>query len=63
MKREFPFGRIRQDTVAQPLNKREYAILCAKIMQHMTGEECDIVPRGPSLTYLVRFTGEKWIRA
>lgn len=63
LKREFPFGRERQDTIAQPFRNKRMAELSAKIMQHMTGEECDVVPRGPNLYYIVRAVGERWIRA
>jgi hypothetical protein len=63
MKKEFPFGRTPPDTVAQKFTNRDYAYLCRDIMQRMTGEECDVVPRGPTCWYLLRWAGEKWIRA
>lgn len=63
IKREYPFGRVKIDSVAQPLRNRKYAEICAKILQHMTGEECDVVPRGSNTFYVLRYAGEKWIRA
>ena len=62
MKRDYPFGRTLEDSVAQPFRNLELAERCREIMQRMTGEECDLVPRGSSCWYLVRFTGERWIR-
>ena len=53
----------RQDTIAQPFRDKQYAELCKQIMQRMTGDECDVVPRGSGYFYLVRLNGEEWIRA
>jgi hypothetical protein len=61
-KRVYPFGRVMQDTVAQPFRSREYAELFAEILQRMTGEQCDVIPRH-SFNIVVRYAGEKWIRA
>lgn len=63
LNREYPYGRVLADTVAQPFRNKELAMLCARIMQRMTGDECDVVPRGPTWHYLVRCTGERWIKA
>jgi len=64
MKREYPYGRVRQDTVSQPIQYKDYAYLCREIMERVTGEECDVVPRGRNHFYLVRLVGEeKWVRA
>ena len=46
MKREYPFGRVREDTVAQPFRNKRYAELCREIMERVTGDECDVIPRG-----------------
>jgi len=62
MKREYPYGRVRQDTVAQPIRYKQWAELCREIMERVTGEECDVIPRGPSHYILVRLAGEKWVR-
>jgi hypothetical protein len=62
-KRVYPFGKVKLDSVAQPLMNRKYAELCAQILQHMTGEDCDVVPRGRNVFYVLRYAGEKWIRA
>jgi hypothetical protein len=62
-KRVYPFGRVQEDSVAQPFRNSEYAHLCAEIMQRMTGEETDVIPRGRNCFILLRFAGEQWIRA
>jgi hypothetical protein len=59
-----PFGEFRMDTVAQPIRSREYAEKCAEIMARMTGEPCEVEPRGMNHWYIMRaVTGGKWIRA
>ena len=63
MKREYPFGRVRQDSVAQPFRSETLARLCAEILERMTGDECDVVPRGQVYYYVVRLNGDRWIRA
>ena len=62
MRRKRLFGPFRQDTVAQPFRDEDYARLCARILERMTGEECDVVPRGRNWYFVVRYSGEKWIR-
>ena len=62
-KRKYPYGRIMQDTIAQPISKMPMALLCAKILQRITGEDCDVIPRGRSKNILVRCAGDRWIRA
>jgi hypothetical protein len=62
-KRTYPYGRVRQDTVAQPISKKPMALLCAQILQRITGEDCDVIPRGRSVNILVRCAGDRWIRA
>jgi len=61
MKREHPFGRVRQDTVAQPMRNKKLADLCAEILERLTGEQVDVIPRNTHY-FLVRCTGEKWVR-
>ena len=62
-RREYPFGRVREDSVAQPIRNRAWAEACARLMERMTGESCDVVPRHNCCFYVLRLTGERWIRA
>ena len=61
-KAEDLYSEARLDTIAQPLRDWEFASICADLLQHMTGEECDIVPRHTHY-WIVRNKGDKWIRA
>ena len=61
-KREYPFGRVMQDTVAQPIRNKKLAAICREILERLTGEQCDVVPRG-SVNWLLRYASERWIRA
>ena len=58
-----PFGEIRMDTVAQPIRSKKLAEKCAEIMARMTGETCEVVPRGAAYWFIMRAVGERWIRA
>ncbi len=61
-KKDYPFGRVRQDTIAQPIRTKQLAATCKQIMERMTGDQCDVV-WGRSCCWLLRYTGERWERA
>jgi hypothetical protein len=46
--RKHPYGRRRQDTVAQPFLRLSLAERFADMMERMTGEACAVVSRGPT---------------
>ena len=60
--RQYPYGRDREDTIAQPFKDRDYAWMFAKILERLTGEQCDVVILTPYQRVLRR-TGERWIKA
>ena len=63
-KRTFPYGRTRQDTVAQPFTSRRMAELFATIMERVTGDDYLVDRRGYSWFIVLRFTEEgKRVRA
>jgi hypothetical protein len=57
-KREYPYGRIRRNGVAQPFRSKLMAEKCAEIMERMTGDFCDTVQRGPTWFLVLREIGE-----
>ena len=61
-KREYPYGRTAPDGVSQIFRSRDYAYLCARIMNRMTGDDCDVIPCGPQYI-LLRCVNERWERA
>jgi hypothetical protein len=58
-----PFGEERPDTVAQSIRDKQWAELCKVILERMTGEECEIIPRANGHYYVMRDIGDKWVRA
>jgi hypothetical protein len=63
MTRKRMFGPYRQDTVAQPFRNKDLAFICADLLERLTGDPCDVIPRARSWYFVVRYVGERWIRA
>lgn len=63
-KQRHPYGRIRLDTVFQPFTNLELAERVANLTESMTGDQCEIVSRGPRWHLVLRRTPEgKMVRA
>jgi hypothetical protein len=59
-----PYGGTRQDTVCQPFTRLELAERVANLTESMTGDQCEIVSRGPMWHLVLRRTPEgKMVRA
>lgn len=54
MTRQYPLGRVRRDSVAQPMRNEKLAELCAQIMERMVGDPVDVITRGKNHFYLIR---------
>ena len=63
-KRTYPYGRTRQHTVCQPFTQLGLAERVANLTESMTGDDCEVVSRGPSWHLVMRRTPEgKMVRA
>ena len=38
---------------------KKYALLCAQILQHMTGDRCMVISKGDAHHYILRQSGDK----
>ena len=57
--REYPYGRTRRDDPRQPFRERDFAERSANLLEHMTGDHCEVVSRGPAWHMIMRVSGEK----
>jgi hypothetical protein len=53
----------RPDTVAQPFNKRDHALLYARLLERLTGESCAVFSSGWAWFWVMRCTSGRWIKA
>lgn len=57
--RTYPYGRTRRDDARQPFISIKLAKATAEILEHMTGDRCEVISRGPTWHLIIRVSGEK----
>jgi len=59
-----PYGRPKQHTICQPFRSLNFAERVANLTESMTGDQCEVVSRGPMWHVVLRRTPEgKMVRA
>ena len=57
--RTYPHGRSKKDDARQPFTSIVWARATAELLEHMTGDHCEVVSRGPAWHMIMRVSGEK----
>ena len=52
-------SRTRRHDARQPFTSIEWAKATAELLEHMTGDRCEVISRGPAWHIILRVSGDK----
>ena len=55
--------RYRRSIHAKSFRSKELALEVSSILQHMSGDPCDVVPSSPGRWFVLRAAGDGWVKA